>query len=391
MNEELINILEHARNNVPYYQLKFNKIGSFKNKANFKKIPLLSKQDIINNPTQLIAKGYRRETLIEDYTSGSTGTSLIFYRHKRESSKASLLLWNLRRRWVPDITQIPMLKFYAVKIQEGHILNEPFYFENGNVYISLFNLNNDDFHKCWTKIYNMKIKKLWIFGCPSAVFKLASFIKQNKQFHGIVKFIELSGEVVFPEQKEFMKKVFNCPVMNNYGTAELWGIAYEQIDGRLHILDKNVHVEVVDENGIPLSYGEKGEVVVTGLTNYAMPFIRYRVGDLGTIVKNDDSSEVLELHGGRVTDYILTKNGETVNSVLIYFIILKINQARSHVQQFQATQNDLYNFTIKLVLMPSAEKKWVEKIFYQQMKHYLGEETEIKFVYFENLPQGKKT
>jgi phenylacetate-CoA ligase len=51
--------------------------------------------------------------------------------------------------------------------------------------------------------------------------------------------------------------------------------------GDLHTCDDGVLVEVLVD-GRPAEPGERGEVVVTNLHAYAMPFIRYRIGDVAT-------------------------------------------------------------------------------------------------------------
>jgi hypothetical protein len=47
-----------------------------------------------------------------------------------------------------------------------------------------------------------------------------------------------------------------------------------------HVAAENALVEIVDEQGRDVAPGGRGRVIVTGLNNYAMPFIRYQLGDI---------------------------------------------------------------------------------------------------------------
>src|SRR5256714_9638865 len=47
----------------------------------------------------------------------------------------------------------------------------------------------------------------------------------------------------------------------------------------LHLTAENLLVEILDDEGRPTPEGEEGNVVITDLFNYGMPFIRYAIGD----------------------------------------------------------------------------------------------------------------
>jgi phenylacetate-CoA ligase len=84
----------------------------------------------------------------------------------------------------------------------------------------------------------------------------------------------------------------------------------------LHINSENIMVEIDDYNQI---YGIKGlgEIIVTDLNNYAMPFIRYNMGDVG-IKSNKLCScgrglPVISDVKGRSSDFIKTKSGKIIH------------------------------------------------------------------------------
>src|SRR5207248_3298331 len=80
----------------------------------------------------------------------------------------------------------------------------------------------------------------------------------------------------YPFMRTLIERVFQAPVFETYGSREfmLIGAECDKHTG-LHLVPENHVVEVVDELGQPTPPGEEGNVVITDLTNYGMPFIRY--------------------------------------------------------------------------------------------------------------------
>lgn len=77
-----------------------------------------------------------------------------------------------------------------------------------------------------------------------------------------------------------------------YGLSEVMGpgIAMECREGKsgLHVFDDHYLPEVIDpETGRPLGVGERGELVLTTLTKQALPVLRYRTGDITSLLPGD--------------------------------------------------------------------------------------------------------
>ena len=89
-----------------------------------------------------------------------------------------------------------------------------------------------------------------------------------------------TGETLMPETRAKIQRTFNCRVVDIYGAREIGPIAFEcpDADG-YHACAEALVVELLDEEDRPVGPGAYGRVVVTALYNYAMPFIRYDIGD----------------------------------------------------------------------------------------------------------------
>lgn len=96
------------------------------------------------------------------------------------------------------------------------------------------------------------------------------------------RLVVIGGEVATPAMRLRIREAFGAPLYETYGSHECPLIAWEcRHSGDLHTCDDGVLVEVL-QDGKPAEPGKRGEVVLTNLHAYAMPFLRYRIGDLAT-------------------------------------------------------------------------------------------------------------
>ncbi len=80
-----------------------------------------------------------------------------------------------------------------------------------------------------------------------------------------------------------IESAFGFPIHQNYGLNELGVVANRCEAGRYHVCTEHCVVEIVDDHGRPCAPGERGRIVVTALTNLAMPLLRYDTTDEATM------------------------------------------------------------------------------------------------------------
>ena len=93
--------------------------------------------------------------------------------------------------------------------------------------------------------------------------------------------VSVGSELSSQEERDGWEIILSCSVRDEYSTEELGRIASQCPQGRYHLHEDIVRVEVVDPGGQPTR--GIGEVVGTELHNRTMPFVRYRQGDLARI------------------------------------------------------------------------------------------------------------
>jgi phenylacetate-CoA ligase len=112
-------------------------------------------------------------------------------------------------------------------------------------------------------------------------FNVVASLLASKEIDGLqAGAIISSAQTLPPETRALVERQFGCRVFDKYGAREFSGIAHEcEAHAGYHVNAESYLVEVV-RDGRPAAPGEVGEVVITDLNNYCMPFIRYRIGDL---------------------------------------------------------------------------------------------------------------
>jgi phenylacetate-CoA ligase len=92
--------------------------------------------------------------------------------------------------------------------------------------------------------------------------------------------VRVFGEALPADLRDLCRRAWNVPVVDNYSAQEVGYVAL-QCPGHehYHVQAENLIVEILDDHGAPCEPGQTGRVVVTTLHNFAMPLIRYALGD----------------------------------------------------------------------------------------------------------------
>jgi phenylacetate-CoA ligase len=119
-----------------------------------------------------------------------------------------------------------------------------------------------------------------VIGYTNPLYEFAQFLDREQLTVRPPKSVIVGAEKLHEFQRERLEQVFHAPVFETYGSREfmLIGAECERHEG-LHLSLDNLVVEVLDDEGRPCAPGEEGNVVITDLFNFGMPFIRYVNGD----------------------------------------------------------------------------------------------------------------
>jgi phenylacetate-CoA ligase len=120
---------------------------------------------------------------------------------------------------------------------------------------------------------------------PSNLLLLARHFQQRrKPVPKGLQEIRTMSEMLAPATRRVCEEVFGVPIVDMYSTQEVGYLALQCPDHpNYHVQSETVIVEVLDDGGHPCRPGDVGRVVVTPLHNYAMPLLRYEVGDYAEV------------------------------------------------------------------------------------------------------------
>lgn len=179
-----------------------------------------------------------------------------------------------------------------------------------------------------------------IVGQTGGIYLLArELLRRGAPFP--LRWVVPTGATLMREMRQAMTEGFGgALVCDMYGAIEVGPIAWQCRRGRYHIDADRVIVEIVDERDRPVARGESGQVVVTVLQSWVMPFIRYRLHDIASLsTERCDCGCTFPLLGavqGRVNDFLPTPTGELVSPH--FFFHLFDDLPRNPVKEWRIIQ-----------------------------------------------------
>ena len=345
-NSQLRRLIIHAYNNVPYYRRLFDqnglKPGDIRSIADLSIIPLTSKKDLQSlSVEEVVARGVDPEHLISHRTSGSSGEPFTILRTWLEER----LLGALRLRALhclglrvrdrtasialvrpthPHDNQLPLRILQALglyrKLQIDCLLPPE------NIVRALRHFRPDV-----------------LTGFSGVISYLSQIMNDNDSQVIRPRFLVVGAEVLTPLMRHQLTKAFETPVFEVYGSHEFNLVASEcKETGELHTCDDFMIVEVL-KDGRPAATGERGEVVGTSLHSFAMPFIRYQLGDIVTkgfeTCRCGQPFSTIRTVQGRMLDYFPLPGGRMMHPYEITGTHLL--GAVSWIRQYQLIQEQV--------------------------------------------------
>jgi phenylacetate-CoA ligase len=220
------------------------------------------------------------------------------------------------------------------------------------------------------------------------MFELARFVQREKIAISAQSAIITSAGTLTPIARETIEEVFQCRVFDRYGSREVSDIAGECVMHRgLHVFPWGCYVEIVDDAGNRLPAGAEGNIVVTSLSNFAMPLIRYQIGDRGSLSANSPCPcgrhwQILEKISGRNDDIFLMQDGTQIEGG--YFGMLLYS--RPWVEKCQVIQK---NYSSILFRIKKSEQSYEPEELIDiksKVQKLMGKDCQVDFEFVDNIP-----
>ena len=345
MNSSLIT---EAYQEVDYLREKMRTVdGDF----DFESIPLLEKDEIVEDPLKLMAPCYLpllyRGELVRNDTSGSTGKYMEVYWRKQDYIKSMYPLWFYRNYFYGIRTWDKMCRFYTIsRIGTSEELER--YTKTGLEFSK-----NDLSEERLLDIYHKmeKFQPVWLLLQP-CIAELLCFVKIKYQLPDIssLRYIEMTGEELTEDLRDRIRDCFHCLVANQYGANEVNSIAYECPQGHLHCME-----------------GDKGSLEENTCT----------CGHQGRILK---------LRSGRRDDWVWMENGRKINPYVFIRAVEAVNAIYERsIFQFQVIQRAYRDFLIRLAVDDEEEPAEIRHCFVENIGDSELRNAQYEFSFYDKL------
>ncbi|MCL4299802.1 MAG: hypothetical protein KJ077_28970 [Anaerolineae bacterium] len=397
-------IIRHAYDAVPYYRELFDKAGirpdDIRSPADLSHIPITTKATLQSLPTEaILARNLDPATFVQELTSGSTGRPLNIQHTQRDRIRKSATYMStyiqvgLRptdqqvcitedrghhgyRRWLQLLESLlsedrgQQGRRRWLRLPVGRRTYLPVYESIDTQIAQLCRLQPD-----------------FLLGYPSALRPLAEEVQARGERRIRPRVICTSAEILDRDTRQAIESAFGRPVLDLYSSVEFGNIAWQcPHSGAMHINADSLIVEVVRQDGSKAAPGEIGTLVCTDFDSHAMPFIRYSVGDMGTLTgvpcECGSAFPTLGPIEGRLVDRIRRPDSGVISP---YAFTCSLERVKG-VAQYQVNQETLEQITVRLVPGQGFGPAAADEIL-ARCRTILGEDTVVNVQVVDSIPR----
>jgi len=398
--KQLSSLMDHSWKTVPYYRKKFEECGieaPFSNLSKYwDEVPVLRRADIQAAGDDLISDAVPKDhgRVSDIHTSGSTGApiracrsdlSLRFWSaftirdhlwHKRDFRGKLAVVRNSGKGEDP-YPNGSRFKYWGSSRRS---------FDTGPSVALNINCSAEQQME-WLQKQNPE----YFLTHPTNLQRLLQFSLENNIRLPKLKQVETLSEILRDETRELCQEAWGVGIADMYSGREVGYISLQCPDHEhQHVQSEGALVEVVDENGNACKPGEIGKVLVTTLHNFAMPFLRYEVGDYAEVGEPCPCGRglpVLKQVLGREQNMLALPGGVKRWTLLSEGNIRKFLKI-APIREYQFIQKDLENMEVRLAasrkIKPAEEKK-IQAWLLEKFAHPFN----FKIEYYDELPRSK--
>lgn len=386
---QLAQLLRHARDTVPFYRDRLSGFGEgLPDAAAFARIPLLQRQEIQDHFDQLQSSALPADhgLAMEAQTSGSTGRPIRF-----QSTELTRALWHaftLREHlWHGrDFSG----KLAAIRgpsrLQPGRISGwGP---ATGELFPTgpavMFSTEQSMAEQAeWL----MRENPAYLISIASNARELARFCSRQGLRPPGLREVRTYGEALHAETRTLVRDAWGVPVVDMYSCREAGYLALQcPRHEHYHVQSEGVLLELLNADGGACSPGEIGRVVITPLHNFAMPLIRYEIGDYAEAGEPCDCGRglpVIRQIAGRVRNMLRLRGGGLRFPRFGEYEFGSVPAVR----QFQVVQKTFDDVVVALVVarpLTAAEEDTLRALILKN----LGHSFRLTFDYRERIPRA---
>lgn len=390
-NEKLREIIRHSYDTVPYYRELFEKLklkpSDIKTIDDLPKLPTLKKEVVRERFKDMISTVWPKNKIVSGHTGGTTGTALELA-YSKKAIQWQWAVWQRHQRRFGINERDSKITFGARDIVPLNRMTPPFWrriVPMNRTYVSIHHMTTENMPILVDYLNTRNVKAY--SGYPSGLYLLANYLLENDiKLKYPPQYVVSGTESLLSYQRLALEKALSANVTDQYGASEYCGNISECEEHSYHVDMEFGVVEFVADDNLP---PEQKQIILTGLHNPVMPFIRYQIGDVatirpGTCTCGRESPMVTQIDG-RIEGYVITPDGRRLGRLDVLF------KDTSSIREIQLVQEKIDSVTMKIARRPEYtvedEKKLIENL-----RKYVGDiiKVDVEYVAFiQREPNGK--
>jgi phenylacetate-CoA ligase len=374
---------------VPYYRELFRREGidpaAVRGVEDLPRLPTLDKSVVRERPYDLRSEGFAADEIVAGHSSGTTGTALQLFHSREALAWEYAVVWR-QRGWFGFRLRDRYAAFGGQGVVPFEQAEPPFWRHDrvrGRVLFSIYHMTPANLDHYAAELCRPGYR-FWQ-GYPSALALVCGHLLERGIALGEAapKAVFASSETLLDFHRRRIAAATGAPVADRYGHSELAVSAVQCPAGSYHVDTEFCAVEI-DPHEEAADW-VRGEVIVTGFANRAMPLLRYRTGDVATLRKGGGcpcgrARPVLAEIDGRIEDYVVTPDGRRIGRMDHVF------KDTREVKEAQIHQPSLDRLVVRLVPAEGFGDGAVRSIE-QELRRRVGGELAIAFEVVESIPR----
>jgi len=397
--EHFLKLIAHCYENVPYYRMYMDKYDlhprDFQSLEDVKKLPVMTKEILNENFELLKATNYKQRDIRYDTTGGTTGVPATIGIDQRNEYRVDAM-W--RRCW-GYAGYVPGMKIMLFWCNQSELIKNKSLHErvkgimNNSITLDFMDLYDSRLEQ-YAKYIN-KVQPEVIRGYSNAVYLFVQYCNKNKiKFVKSPKGIIITSDKIHSNQKREISEFFECEIFEEYGCHEFSVIAHEcEAHKGLHLAEEHFIFEVFNPISQNFSFQGEGDIIISSLFNYALPLLRYNLGDRVFLSKEScacgrNLKLISDLYG-RTVDFALTKSDRVFYGSFFTALFLNI----SGITKYQVHQYKKGEIIIYLIKNDKFDEKEIENVSVQ-LKNIFKDDMSFEYKYVDEIDiplSGKRT
>ena len=391
VKQSLVKILNHCKQNVPYYSAFIREMDdSYQQEPELylQRLPVLTKEIIRANFAHLASRDLSHRKWAYNTSGGSTGEPIKLIQDRAYTDR-QMAVQMLSFDWAGRAFGEPAVRVWGSErdVLQGSagLKMKMLNYLTNDQYLNAFRMTPVNM-RAFINELNARRPQL-IIAYAQAIYELAKFAEREAISVVPQVAILTSAGTLHRFMREKIEAVFQCKVYDRYGSREVGDIASEcNAHAGLHVFPWTNYVEVVDDDGQPVPNGVVGNILITSLINFAMPLIRYAIGDRGVLCASDCAcgrrGQMLQKVLGKSVDAFRAADGTLVDGEyfthLLYF--------KEWVHKFQVIQKERSLVVFRIA--PAGLSYRLQELdeIAEKTKVVMGTVCKIKFEFMDDIP-----